>query len=116
VATGLARLPIEGDATGRGEEADMADNSHNRGCVGKEESRFRMELALDREGEVMDSNLVAGNVETRSHMVVAGPGTSDTHCAFPFGDNGICAHSTNSLFPQSALSQCLAHVHWMLLT
>ena len=36
-----------------------------------------IELALDREGEVMDSNLVAGNVETRSHMVVAGPGTSD---------------------------------------
>jgi hypothetical protein len=33
VATGLARLPIEGDATGRGEEADMANNSHNRGWV-----------------------------------------------------------------------------------
>jgi hypothetical protein len=33
----------------------------------------------------------------------AGPGTSDTHCACPHEEDGVCAHSTSSLFPQFTL-------------
>jgi hypothetical protein len=39
----------------------------------------------------------------------AGPGTSDIHCACPHEEDGVCAHSTSSLFPHFTLCQSRAY-------